>query len=1269
MKMEKKKLLVALLLCTAVSLPLRGYSAEHVFEGTYQDVIAPTENGGAIFNNTGDSAIVKASTQFINNEAYRGAGIYNYTDATLTVEDNVRFDNNRAVGAAGGAVQNLGTAILGNNLIFENNTAAWGGAAVYGGTRADAGSSTAIGSGAIFRNNVLTADASYGGAVFIENDENVNVSFNLGENSTFDNNSAMEGGAIYIKNAVDAAIGEGANFTNNTATSAGGAVFNIGNTSIANATFANNKANEYGGAVFNQTGGQYTVGAGSTYSGNSAGRGGAIYNYTGAELTVEDNVSFSGNEATKAAGGAIQNFGSATLGNNLVFDGNKAQWGGAAIYAGVQNGGTSSTTIGDGAVFTNNTLTNTGTNADAVGGAIFVENDANATVSFELGENAYFGNNSANHGGAIYFKQDNITAAIGEGATFEGNSASANGGAIWTAANLELTDANFVNNSAATLGGAIYNDGDLTVSGKFSGNSSHAGGAIYSYIDSNLTIGDNSEFSNNSTFAEKGDAGGALYVDRANQLAIGDNVKFIGNSATSEIYKYEDGAEAKGAAGAAYIYQTTTTIGDNLVVADNKSQYAGGGLYIWNEGKETTIGENATFINNTSEKSYGGAIGNFDGKLTIGEGATFAGNSAGAEGGAIANKNFSGTDSELIIGANSNFDSNSAGTNGGAIYTDTAISLTDTNFTNNTAGQNGGAIYANSDLTISAESKDVVMAGNTAAEGGDIYMNTTGTNLNLNAAEGKSITIASGISGSTGGYNMVVNSDAANTGSIIVNSAIQNAAIAVSNGTFHLAEGSALNNSTLDMATGTTLNTINNAVTTFDDNVTLGDVNLAVDVDLGSGKGDNFANVQEGTVTVTNVNALANTTANNISLNLAEALGIDPSSMIIADSLVSQTQTVLTPIRYLQGGVSADGMMTFAPTGSGYKDFNPAVMASPIAAQLGGYLTQLNSYDEAFRNMDMYMLMTKKQREALKLRNKYAAADANLIYSPLNTPYSDKSIWMRPYGTFENVPLKGGPKVSNVAYGSFFGGESELYDLGNGWDGMWGVYVGYNGSHQAYDGIGIYQNGGTLGAVGMAYKGNFFTGLTINAGANAGDASTGYGTDNFSMLMAGIASKTGYNIELAEGKFIIQPSMLMSYSFVNSFDYTNAAGVSISSDPLHAIQLEPGIKFIGNLKNGWQPYLGVSMVWNIMDKTDFYANNVSLPELSVKPFVKYGIGVRKTWGDRCTGFAQAYFTGGGRNGVGLQAGFRFTLGKGGSGKVVGSVPELPKTNVKLSNVK
>ena len=101
----------------------------------------------------------------------------------------------------------------------------------------------------------------------------------------------------------------------------------------------------------------------------------------------------------------------------------------------------------------------------------------------------------------------------------------------------------------------------------------------------------------------------------------------------------------------------------------------------------------------------------------------------------------------------------------------------------------------------------------------------------------------------------------------------------------------------------------------------------------------------------------------------------------------------------------------------------------------------------------------------------------------------------------------------------------------------------------------------------------------------------------------------------------------------------------MNSDPLHAIQIAPGIKFIGNLKNGWQPYLGVQMVWNLLDDTRFMANNVSLPDLSVKPYVQYGIGVQKRWGERFTGFVQTMIRNGGRNGVALTAGFRWAIGK------------------------
>ncbi len=40
------------------------------------------------------------------------------------------------------------------------------------------------------------------------------------------------------------------------------------------------------------------------------------------------------------------------------------------------------------------------------------------------------------------------------------------------------------------------------------------------------------------------------------------------------------------------------------------------------------------------------------------------------------------------------------------------------------------------------------------------------------------------------------------------------------------------------------------------------------------------------------------------------------------------------------------------------------------------------------------MLMTKKQREAMKLRNKYAAADSNLIFDPTGSAYDDKAVWV-----------------------------------------------------------------------------------------------------------------------------------------------------------------------------------------------------------------------------------------------------------------------------------
>lgn len=442
---------------------------------------------------------------------------------------------------------------------------------------------------------------------------------------------------------------------------------------------------------------------------------------------------------------------------------------------------------------------------------------------------------------------------------------------------------------------------------------------------------------------------------------------------------------------------------------------------------------------------------------------------------------------------------------------------------------------------------------------------------------------------------------------------------------------------------------------------------LFVDVDLANQTMDKLdtstMNIGSGAMlNIAGMRLLSDARGDNTSINFTNS----PALMDIVDTSVSNV--AYSPIyQYLVGYNGANGNFDFT------RSVNPAVLASSIGAQVGSYLTQLNSYEQAFGNMDMMMSMTTEQRQAMKLANKYADASegANLTtFSPNQIPEQDKGLWFRPYTTFENVGLKNGPTVGNVAYGSLFGGDTPIIELKNGWDAVYTGYAGYNGSHQTYDGAGIYQSGATLGATGVFYKGNFFTGLTANVGANAAEANTMYGKEDFTMLATGVASKTGYNLELADGKFIVQPNFLMSYSFVNTFDYTNAAGVNITSDPLNAIQIAPGIKFIGNLKNGWQPYAVAQMVWNIMDQTRFRANDVSLPELSIKPYIQYGIGLQKRWGERFTGYGQVLLRNGGRNGIALQMGFRFALGKDPSkmGEASKRMPRCAKAEPTKCNV-
>lgn len=330
---------------------------------------------------------------------------------------------------------------------------------------------------------------------------------------------------------------------------------------------------------------------------------------------------------------------------------------------------------------------------------------------------------------------------------------------------------------------------------------------------------------------------------------------------------------------------------------------------------------------------------------------------------------------------------------------------------------------------------------------------------------------------------------------------------------------------------------------------------------------------------------------------------------------------------------------------SDYRAFNPAILASSAAVQ-GVYTNQLEMFNIAMSSIDSFMMLPQKQRISLKYKNKYTANPDNGVFSPIYSA-SDDAFWVKTYASFENIPLHNGPKVGNINYGTVVGHDSELAHIKYGFERVITPYIAYTGNSQRFSGINTTQNGGVLGGTVVLYKDNFFNATTLSIGASSGNSSTMYGSESFTMLSAGVGNKTGYNFEFKNGKFIIQPALLLSYNFINTFDYNNAAGVRIESDPLNAIQVAPGVKFIANTKNGWQPYLAVNMVWNILDKTKFTAAETRLPQMSIKPYVEYGLGVQKVFkNDNFTAYAQTMLRSAGRSGVSLSAGLRWNVGRG-----------------------
>lgn len=764
----------------------------------------------------------------------------------------------------------------------------------------------------------------------------------------------------------------------------------------------------------------------------------------------------------------------------------------------------------------------------------------------------------------------------------------------------------FVENSAGEEGAAIYNSGFIeNITGNFVANKSQfSGGAIYnsgkiSEISGNF-IGNRVEDSYSA-------AGGAIFNTNPpparasegseveySETSFNISGNFIGNSAVAL-----SEAELPPKPLALYNLSTTTGMGGAIV----------NGAYIGNI--------TGSFIGNYASGEYaeatGGAIDNYSGEIKNITG-NFIGNNVQSEGFAAGGAIMTFTDLNIVA-------------------KDGYTSVFSGNYTEVNGERDDNAIYAGYGSTINFEMKN----------GGKFVMadNIRGVTINPNAASLQDRFLPSE-------YNVNITGDN------------------IDNTTFYM-----LNDMyDADLTVGqTTLNTVNDSIHTYDvNNFTLSNnTKMVVDVDLANETMDRFTSngygEHNGDLIVSGMNLLSDSKSDSAEIYFAEQ-GLKDNVLNGTGELPDKYQTAYTPI--YKYNVNYDnradgGYFVFNRGGLNSSDsFNPSVLSTPVANQAGSQAVINETVRFAFQHMDLFSQLPFNQRMAIINNNRYAgvnngvnAISASRYDVRTDTPQYNsefeminKGFWVKPFTSFETINLNHGPDVDAITYGTLVGFDSNFKELKRGWYNVQSIYGGYNGSQLSYDGVDTSLNGGVLGITETFYKGNFFTALTATAGANVGSSKTMYGNEDFTALLAGIGSKSGYNFEFKNGKYILQPILFMNYSFVNTFDYTNAAGVKIDSDPLHTFQINPQLKFISNLKNGWQPYASVGMVWNVLNSSKVRANDVILPKMSVDPYVEYGVGLQRNWKDRFTGFAQAMVRNGGRNGVALTFGFRWAIGKG-----------------------
>lgn len=1219
-----------------------------------------TDFGGlndALKNTTGSSVTVKLGSDIsatapitIGKNTPKSVTILGegkkYTSPTLAfdVQKNTEFTLNNITledikhgSLWGGAIYNEGTLTLdnvtfNNNISQETSNAVGGGAMALVATKGNAVSTTIKNS--TFTNNSTETRDSYknnGGAIYVYGTSGQvgNNTLNISDSRFESNHTNKTGGAIGVNNL-------------------GPSKFEI---EIKNTTFTENNSKGYGGAIDVTTGGTGNVTINldhANFDSNKSGSDGGAIAYEKGNITSNIiNSKFTNNTANN--GGAIYNGIKNLTISNTIFDGNKTNDGGkgGAIY----NAGNISLNQTEFKQSTDTIYMANDSFADFSGTNILNGNISSENATSKIKNKGTLILNADNSGYTGTYTQESGQTDVNASSTFFGGETTIADGVLnWntlknynSTLKVEKGSLNIGNVSKASLSlnSNSYIKKDTLVNINSKGEIKLNGGSI--------TLDDNDIWAGNISIGDENTVGsGTLTID-----GLTSNGGIFANGGAIDIIS----GRLTASAGDVIKEATTVKIKDDALLAVR--------------GGDVTLGAN------TDWASKGGVLLN-NGALTI---KNYLSNSNGifqANSGKLMLENSTftvGKDSFINSSVETNIDSNSK-----LQITDNGwVTIGDNDIWNGEVSLAGGTLnYERTESTSSTMTGDLIATSGNLNLLKNSYINIKSPSniaqaVSVDIQKGATVEISNGAEfnlDSNDKWNGLIKNelDGILKTDNVNNSAFggmlqQNKGVSIfdnkSNitidgkdsyilgGTVEIKNGSALNIgsgvadnhffvSDLNMTNNSALNAMNSALNKYqisNDMIVEGKNNLSIDIDGRNKVGDAFI--------INNLTSNTDGTLNVADFNFIGLAPIDRQFKIrvfdansINDKVnfTSTDKEIFTPIGYYNLQSAGGGWYT-----SNMTRYNPQVFRGQVAT-LATYNNQLVIDDMLLNHVTL-----DSERTLAQSKNANIYASTLPQFAPYQYKKEDGGLWYKSYVNFENLSLTQGLKVGNNSYGSLVGADFPVINMKRGWKFMPTAYIGYNGAHQTFNGVGMYQNGGQGGLMGTFMKDDFIGSVVAYGGGYNNEMSVAGNTDRTGNWFAGTAAKLAYNLHPTK-HFTIQPTAFVSYNIFGRQNWgTDYGAMSMNSGLLNGINVAPGLNFI-YAKESWSVYATFQYMYNINDQVGGRAGNVDLASVEMKHgYIQYGLGVTKTWKDRLNSFFQIVFRNGGRTGVGFQLGLNYTF--------------------------